>query len=112
MLPARADLDGKIAVLLSCLVRYYLDPIKLKDSTGGPLPSFWIVDSSLALFNGQGAGSEGKSISFALECSSRCGFEHGKALADIKPIRSRRVHGLDAEASFRDILESNSGSEK
>lgn len=49
--------------------------VELEDGAGGSLAGFWIVHGRHALFDGEEAGSEGRTVGFALEGCSRGAVE-------------------------------------
>lgn len=72
VLPARAHLDGKVAMLLSSLVRNDLDPVELEDGAGDTLAGFLVKDGCHALLGRDGTRSMGQRIRLAAKSRRRC----------------------------------------
>lgn len=59
MLPASADLDGVVTMLLPCLMRDHFYPVELEDGARNAGPSLCVVDAGHSLLDGNCSASEG-----------------------------------------------------
>jgi len=61
------NLDRPVSVDIAALVAHHLASVELQDGAGRSLSGFGVVEGGHALFDGEGAGAQGKDVFFALE---------------------------------------------
>lgn len=104
--PATSNLNSKISVELSGLVRDHLNAIHLHNGAWKSPPSFRIVHGHHSLLRSQRAGAQGSSVRFSFESSFYTGIQDRETLTAIVPVRSRGGYGFDA--SFGGMTEHQS----
>lgn len=75
MPPSISDLDGKVPVLLACLVAHHLHPVELDDRAGSPSACVRIVDRRHALLDRENPRSQRKVMGLALESAGGAAAE-------------------------------------
>lgn len=103
MFPARTDLNGEIAMLLTGLVGNDLDAVELQDGAGDALAGFGVEDGGHALFDSNGTGAKGEGIGLAEESGRGRGFEDGQAGVIVEAAGLGRVEGANTECPDRDV---------